>query len=112
MNGSSENDRVGCSVIMSVTEVGTEDCKILGDSTDMDVKIDCSIVGCNEETTVALLLLGIADDSVIGMMIGNKTGVGADGTVLERLIGSIVTIDGNKECGEDDDEDVDGIKVV
>jgi hypothetical protein len=83
MNGSSKIDRVGCSVIISVTEVGTEDCKKLGDSTDMDVKIDCSIVGCNEETTVVPLLVGIADDSVIGMMIGNKTGMGADGTVLE-----------------------------
>jgi len=40
------------------------------------------IEGCNEETIVSLLL-GIADDSVIGMVIGNKTGVGADGIVLE-----------------------------
>ena len=82
MNGSSKIDTVGCSVIMSVTEVGIEDCKIFGDGTDMGVKVDCLIVGCNEETVVSLLL-GIADDSVIGMMIGNKAGVGADGIVLE-----------------------------
>ena len=82
MNGSSRIDTVGCSVTMSVTKVGIEDCKILGDGTDMGVKIDCLIVGRNEETVVSLLL-GIVDDSVIGMVIGNKTGVGADGIVLE-----------------------------
>jgi len=73
MNGSSKIDTVGCSVIMSVTKVGIE---------DMGVKIDCLIEGCNEKIVVTLLL-GIADDSVIGMVIGNKTGVGADGIVLE-----------------------------
>jgi len=113
MNGSSEIDTVGCSVIMSVTEVGIE---------DMGVKIDCLIVGCNEETVVSLLL-GIADDSVIGMMIGNKTGVGADGIDDGR---SLLMLDGSSvgattgssvgnAVGVDrsaNDDDTDGIKVV
>jgi len=113
---------IGSSVIWSVTDVGIEDCKILGDSADIDVTIDCLTVGCNEET-VASILLGIADVTEVGK-IGNKIDIGAvesssdDGIVLERLIvvgiatticigidGSSVTVimldmDGNNVCGE------------
>ena len=94
----------------------------MGDSADIDVTIDCLIVGCNEET-VASLLLGIVDDIEVGKM-GNKIDIGAvesssdDGIALEGLIivgiattvcigidGSSVTVimldmDGNNVCGE------------
>ena len=113
MNGSSKIDTVGCSVIMSVTKVGIE---------DMGVKIDCLIEGCNEETVVTLLL-GIADESVIGMMIGNTKGVGADkiddGRSLLMLDGSSVGATTGSSVGivvgvdrSANDDDIDGIKVV
>jgi hypothetical protein len=113
MNGSSKIDTVGCSVIMSLTKVGIE---------DMGVKIDCLIEGCNEETVVTLLL-GIADESVIGMMIGNKIGEGADGIddgrSLLMLDGSSVGATTGSSVGivvgvdrSANNDDIDGITVV